>query len=248
MHLVTDAILIHRAEYREVDRMITLFSPEHGRIDAVARGCRRGKSPLLAGTEMFVFGEYELSEGGGRYSLARCTVRESFEGIRYDVDRLTHAVYCTSLADAAALPGQPAREIFVLLYKALTHLAYSDLPPALLSSAFEMRYMPLMGYTPVMDRCVLCGAPVDGECRFDAARGGVVCARCPSSAPRLSGGARRIILRAAQTDYNLVPKLDGHPDWPEAARRYRPFVTDRIERRVRILPDLPANSESGQPE
>lgn len=238
-HLTGDAIVLRRAEYGDYDRMLTLFSPTHGRIDAIARGCRRTKSPLLAATELMAYGEYELSEHGGRWSVTRCTVRENFQEIRYDVDRLTHAGYCLSLCDAAALPGEPNQAVFVLLYKALAHLSYTQLPPALLSSAFEMRYMPLMGYLPVMDRCVLCGAPIDGDCRFDADRGGAVCLACKSSAPRLSNGARRIILRAAQTDYNLVCKLDGHPDWPEAARRYRPFVLSRIDRRIHIEPELP---------
>ena len=238
-HLTCDAIVLRRAEYGDYDRMLTLFSPTHGRIDAIARGCRRTKSPLLAATELMAYGEYELSEHGGRWSVTRCTVRENFQEIRYDVDRLTHAGYCLSLCDAAALPGEPNQAVFVLLYKALAHLSYTQLPPALLSSAFEMRYMPLMGYLPVMDRCVLCGAPIDGDCRFDADRGGAVCLACKSSEPRLSNGARRIILRAAQTDYNLVSKLDGHPDWPEAARRYRPFVLSRIDRRIHIEPELP---------
>ena len=162
-HLTGDAIVLRRAEYGDYDRMLTLFSPTHGRIDAIARGCRRTKSPLLAATELMAYGEYELSEHGGRWSVTRCTVRENFQEIRYDVDRLTHAGYCLSLCDAAALPGEPNQAVFVLLYKALAHLSYTQLPPALLSSAFEMRYMPLMGYLPVMDRCVLCGAPIDGD-------------------------------------------------------------------------------------
>ena len=236
--LTTEAILLRRAEYGDFDRMVTLFSPTHGRIDAIARGCRRTKSPLLAGSELMVYGEYELREHGGRWSIVRCTVRESFQDIRYDIDRLTHAGYCLSLADAAALPGEGNREVFVLLYKALAHLCYTQLPPALLSSAFEMRYMPLMGYLPTMDRCLLCGCEIDGACRFDAARGGVICEHCRSTAPKISNGARRIILRAAQTDYNLVSKLDGHPDWPEAARKYRPFVEGRIERRIHVTPEL----------
>ena len=42
------------------------------------------------------------------------------------------------------------------------------------------------------------------------------------------------------TDYNVIPKLDGHPDWPEAARLYRPFVARRIDRRIKIdWPELP---------
>ena len=41
-------LVLRHADYADYDRMVTLFSPEYGRIDAVARGCRRPKSPLAA--------------------------------------------------------------------------------------------------------------------------------------------------------------------------------------------------------
>ena len=40
MLYTTDAIVLRHADYRDYDRMLTLFSPEYGRIDAIARGCR----------------------------------------------------------------------------------------------------------------------------------------------------------------------------------------------------------------
>ena len=239
MLYTTDAIVLRHADYRDYDRMLTLFSPEYGRIDAIARGCRRPRSALVGASEVFCAGQYTINASGERHSVTQCEIKDSYYDLRLDYDRLMHGMYYLSLADAAALPSQAAPDIFFLLLKALAHLSYSELPAALLTACFEMRYMPLMGYLPVMDRCVLCGAPIDGDCRFDADRGGAVCLACKSSAPRLSNGARRIILRAAQTDYNLVGKLDGHPDWPEAARRYRPFVLSRIDRRIHIEPELP---------
>ena len=45
--VTTHAIVLRRADYRENDRMLTLFSPSLGRIDALCRGCRRQKSPLM---------------------------------------------------------------------------------------------------------------------------------------------------------------------------------------------------------
>ena len=39
--IVTNAVVLRRADYRENDRMLTLFSPTLGRIDALCRGCRR---------------------------------------------------------------------------------------------------------------------------------------------------------------------------------------------------------------
>ena len=240
MLYTTDAIVLRRADYRDYDRMVTLFSPEHGRIDAIARGCRRPKSALVSAAEVFCAGQYTLNMSGDRQSITQCEIKDSYYDLRFDYERLIHGMYYLSLADAAALPEQEAPEIFTLLLKALAHLCYSQLPAALLTASFEMRYMPLMGYRPQMDRCVLCGAPVCGDARFDEERGGVVCAQCRSAAPKISNGARRIMLRAPQTDYLVVPKLDGHPDWPEAARLYRPFVLRRIDRRIKSeLPELP---------
>ena len=50
-------IVLHTANYREADRMLTLFSPVRGRMEAIARGCRRPKSPLLNAAETFALGE-----------------------------------------------------------------------------------------------------------------------------------------------------------------------------------------------
>ena len=168
MRTVTDAIVVRRAEYKDYDRMITLFSPTYGRIDAIARGCRRCKSILMNTTELFCAGEFTLYESRGHYSITQCEIKDNFYSLRFDVDKLTHGAYYLSLADAAALPGQAAPDIFFLLLKALTHLNYSDLPPAMLTTSFEMRYMPLMGYMPNVERCVLCGSPIEGAARFDA--------------------------------------------------------------------------------
>lgn len=239
MLITTDAIVVRRAEYRDYDRMITLFSPTHGRIDALARGCRRPKSALMNVADLFCQGEYVLNVVDGRYSVVQCQLKQNFYELRLDVDKLTHASYCLSLADAAALPGQPAHDVFVLLLKALAFIAYSELPPALVTLSFEARYMALMGYLPQMNACVICGAKVDGDGRFDFERGGVVCPKCPSHAPQMTAGARRIILRAPQTRIDVIDKLMGHPDWPLAARLYRPFVADRIERRQKVNPPLP---------
>lgn len=236
MLYTTDAIVLRHANYGDYDRMVTLMSPTLGRIDAIARGSRRPKSALLGATEVFSVGQFTINTTAERHSITQAAISESYYDLRGDYDRLVGAMYCLSLADAAALPGQSCEDIFVLLLKALAHLCYSDLPVALLTACFEMRYMPLMGYRPRMERCVECGKALEGDARFDAARGGVLCDDCGRGLPRITRGARRIIWRAPQTDYATAPRLLGHADWPLAARLYRPFVLERIDRRFAVTP------------
>ncbi|MBQ8137782.1 MAG: DNA repair protein RecO, partial [Clostridia bacterium] len=122
----TQAIVLRYADYRENDRMLTLLSPVHGRIDAIARGCKRPKSPLLAASEWFAQGEYMLYASGGHVMVTSCMLQESFYPIRQDYDRLEYATYLLSLCEAAAQPGQAALGLFKLITRSLFRLAYKD--------------------------------------------------------------------------------------------------------------------------
>jgi len=236
--LVTPALVIRRADYADYDRMVTLFTPEHGRLDAIARGCRRPKSPLVNAAEPFVSGEYQLFQRGDRFSIEQCQLREGYFALREDYDRLVHGVYWLKLIDAGVPRDVPAPELYRATLEALAHLSYSGLSPAMLTMAYEMHFMALSGYPPRVDSCVRCGRPVEGAARFDARLGGAVCDSCPSGAPGISDGARRILLKLPRTRFGSVEKLVGHPDWPEAARLFRLYIQDRMQISPKFLPPL----------
>lgn len=239
MNFVTLGIVIRHANYGDYDRMVTLLTPGRGRLEAVARGCRRSKSPIVNATELFTSGEFSVFEKNGRNAIEQCQISDSYFPLRTDYERLTHAVYWLKLLDAVSVSDEPAEGIFHLTLRALAHLTYSGLPPALLTMAFEMHLMALEGYFPRVDSCVKCGKTLDAEARFDARRGGAVCEGCDSNAPRVSYGARRILYRLPQTPYGAVEKLAPHPDWPEAARLIRPYVIQRASVHEKYLPALP---------
>ena len=69
------------------------------------------------------------------------------------------------------VPEQPAPDLFLISLRALAHLNYSDLPPELLTMAFEMHLMAQLGYAPRMDACMHLRPPIDGDARFDAGAG-----------------------------------------------------------------------------
>ena len=227
----TPALVLRRSDYSDYDRMVTLFAPDYGRIDAIARGCRKPKSPLLNCCEPFVSGEFQFFQRGERFTVEQCQISESFYDLRMDYERLRHGVYWLKLLDAAVMPDVPMRDLFLITLRALAHLNFSELPPEMLTMAFEMHLMAQTGYAPRVDACQICGAPIDGDARFDAIRGGCVCMQCVSAAPFISNGARRILQKLPRTRFDQVRLLDGHPDWQEAARLFRPYVDDRIQMR-----------------
>ncbi len=235
--LVTKALVLSRSDWRDYDRMVTLLTPEYGRIDAVARGCRKPKSPLLNAAERFSAGEYTLAESKGRFTITGAEVNESFYPLRQDFDRLTAGAYLLHLLLQAAMPGQPQEALFLTSLKALAYLSYGELPIHLVVAAFELHYLNLTGQSPRMDSCLVCGREfLEEDARFDVRAGGAVCLSCPSVGGRLTHGARRILLRVPATRFEVIGKLANHPNLDEAAAHARRFMMERLDKPPRVWP------------
>lgn len=237
MRSITDAIVLRRADWRDYDRMITLLTP-NGRVEAVARGCRKPKSPLLAAAEVFTAGEYVLFASKGHYTVEQFRATDTFYPLRMDYDRLLHASYWLRIALMQAMPDTDCSELFALLLRALAHMAYSSTDPVILTMAFELHTLRLLGLSPQMDHCIRCGTEVHGAAWFDIAAGGVTCSRCRRTQPEITHGARRILLRAPLVHFDNAQKLEGHENLLEAAQFTRAFFARHMEIDALHAPDI----------
>jgi len=204
-HSTVTGIVIRAVNYKDNDRMLTLFTRELGRVDACARGCRRAKSPLLPASEPFVYGEFQLFAGRGeRYSVDQCDVRESFFRIREDVERLTAGSCMLALAQDAIQPSQPDERLFSLLYHALSFLCYGDSPPVDMALCYILRYLDAIGFCPAITACAVCSKPLTAErnIRFSPESGGAV---CPGCAP----GARPVRVLTLEAMRRMLLLSDG---------------------------------------
>ena len=232
--IITQAIVLRHADYREHDRMLTLLSPSLGRIEALCRGCKRPKSPLLSASEWFALGEYVLFSGKGHTTVSACSVTESFFPLRTDYDRLKYATYLLAIAEASAQPGERAVELFTLLARSLSRLSYTDRSPQAVAAAFLLHFSAVSGYRPRLSHCVHCGRAVEeGGIRWmDIENGGLLCGSCqapPPSALRVSPAQvswMRDVLRRG------VDKTD-LPDAEAPGALLGTYVEARMEKKIR---------------
>lgn len=180
-----EGIVLRRADYRENDRMLTLLTPR-GRVDALSRGCKRPKSPLLPASEVFVLGNYELVATKSHTLVAACLLRDSFYDLRLDIDKLSCAAYMANICEATVQPDENAQRPFLLLARALGYLSYHAYAPRAVLSAFLLHYAVAMGYKPRLNHCVICGREIEpgAGALFDIEQGGAVCPACASSMTR----------------------------------------------------------------
>lgn len=237
--VTTPGIVLRYANYREHDRMLTLLSPMHGRIDALSRGCRRPKSALMPASELFVHGEFVLFEHSDRMTLSSCALADTFYPLRLEPYRLTCASYMAALCCAAAQPGESAAELYSLLLKGLYYLAYDPQADALgTTAAFLLLFADATGYRPRLSRCAHCRAPLqlDHGAPFDLAAGGLCCPACAS--PGAYPLSRESIVWMSETlRRGLSPqKNTGAATLFDVLRRY---VEARLETSIKVSRLLP---------
>jgi DNA repair protein RecO (recombination protein O) len=173
----TQAVVLRGRTYGEADRILTLFSSERGKMDAIAKGSRRTKSHLAGRLE---FGN-EVLLGMHRGRNLDVVVSADIERANWQQlvqpERYAAANMIAELIDAFCEPDLPQPEIYALLTAALRAIGRSDNPLALLPR-FSMRLLDALGLAPPVDTCVHCGKPLVSGAWLDAEQGGFACDAC----------------------------------------------------------------------
>lgn len=174
----TQGVVLRYTDFKESDRMLTLFSPEYGKMSILARGCRKAKSKFLSVTQLFAYGEYVLLKRGDIYILTQGAIIDTFFDIREDVEKYAYASYAIDLVEEVIVAGEQNTPLFYLLLQVLSYFAYSDLNPRDITYVFELKFTDIMGYRPNLEYCTSCGAEISNPVYFCPSKGGIICSEC----------------------------------------------------------------------
>ncbi len=194
-----DAIVIRSREYGESDKLLTLFSRERGKLEAVAKGVRKPKSTQRGGTQLFTYADFLLYKGKSLDTVSQVHPRESFIHIWNDFDRTIAASGIAELLDISTTREQTESELFTLTLGFLFLLKYVD--PYIAQAAYALRLLNIQGYLPGLNNCVECGTAVGGTQTFlSAEAGGLLCSGCKNNeAGRMLSGGGLALMRRLKT-------------------------------------------------
>ena len=179
MHITTKALVLRTVDYKESDKILTLFTQDQGKLTASARGCRKKGSAIAAGCQLLAWSEMVLYDYQGRWSVKEAAVERLFQGVRDDIERLALGCYFAEAAELLAVEGLPSRSLLSLTLNSLHALdTMQEKPLPLVKAAFEWRAMALAGYEPLIDGCAVCGAHPSENPRFHLREGVLHCAKC----------------------------------------------------------------------
>lgn len=176
MYLTTRGLVLRVSDYNDRDALLTLLTPEHGRITVKARGLRRKNSPLTAPCQLLALGEFTLFEYRDSYSINEAHSIELFQGLRKDIVKLALGTYFAQVAELLSMEDTPNPELLSLTLNCLFALSELSARENQVKAVFELRCACLSGYTPDLFACYVCGNQYPD--RFDVSNGALSCASC----------------------------------------------------------------------
>lgn len=146
--IVTTGIVLARTNYQEADRILTVLTPDQGKIRVMAKGVRKLKSKLAGGIELFSVSEISFIRGRGEIStLTSSRLKQHFGTIVQDMDR-TMLGYELLKRLGKVTEDNAGEEYFEIAHDALRALDDNTIDIDLVRLWFDVQLLRITGHSP----------------------------------------------------------------------------------------------------
>jgi DNA repair protein RecO len=146
--LTTIGIILNRIDYGEADRILTLLTPDYGKLRLLAKGVRRIKSKMAGGIELFSVSHLGFIKGRGDIgTLTSTRLAVHYGNIVTDLDRTMVGYEIIKRLDRATEEGVE-QEFFYMLQHAFEALNDAAIPLPVVHLWFTMQLLEVGGRSP----------------------------------------------------------------------------------------------------
>ena len=215
--------------FGEADRLITIFSPDHGLIRAIAPSARKPKSSLRGRTEVFVVNYFVIATGKSLDRIVQADTQQSFPGLGRDVCKLAAGQYLIEVILSLAIENHAQAQLYELFTEHLRRLATESQPETLYAHLAQALFhcLALEGFAPQLHRCALSGEMItpnfhDLQWRigFSSELGGIVALPAKTDQPL-------ILKRLTAIELSLLQHLS-QSDLPQPSQFLPEFAHKRL--------------------
>lgn len=234
----TEGLVLRSTDFSETSRIVTLLTPDRGRVAVMAKGARRKGSALTGVLDTFNRIEivYYWKSGREVQTLAEATLLDGQTKLKADFERGAWAAFPLELAGRIAHDNEPSEVLYETLVSGLQALGQDDAQPARAQALWlALRLMTVAGFAPEMDCCHACGNSLGKSAGF-AWEGGAVCGHCRAD--------RRLQLPVLDALKAMAAAETGCPDAVDAPelfrliQHYAAYQLDTGFRSARVLEEL----------
>ncbi|EAW38520.1 DNA repair protein RecO [Lyngbya sp. PCC 8106] len=152
----------------ESDRLLTILTPEHGLIRAVAPSARKPRSKLGGRSELFIVNQLLLYKGRSLDRITQADLIKSYGGLSQNLGKLSASQYLAEVVLSVALSEHPQEELFLLLNEHLDRLEHLPNTPQIETITATIAYLThgmfhllaWSGISPQVQHCCLTQRPL----------------------------------------------------------------------------------------
>lgn len=231
---VVEGVILRRWTAGEADKRISLLTPDSGKLYLRVKGTQKAGSRMGMLTEPLNWVQGRVIEGRHQRLLVQPHLVRTYLQLRTDLERLSVALALTEMVDRWLAEGHPEPEVYALLLKALDALERGAEASTLLGWVM-WRLLALLGYSPELSRCAVCGCPPSEAGEWYLLGGTGLCPACkPASEEMLTlSAAQRHRLQDWMT--RTEPPEGSEPSAPALVRLALRYAEGVLETEPRWL-------------
>ena len=206
----TDAIILSQRQFGETDKLITVFTKEHGKKTIIAKGILKSTSPLIYHLDNMNLTRLVMSKGKNLDLVTQASVIESFEQIRNNYDLMVQGLYILELIDKFSIDNNTDARLYDSIIATFSRINNNE--PLLLNiRLFELNLLQSSGLMPEFNQCIECSEPVSSEqALININAGGVLCLNCKDLYSKnilLSVSGIKVIRAMLFENYNQIKNI-----------------------------------------
>lgn len=177
MEAIVNGIVIRSIDYKDNDKLLTLFTLEKGKISAVVKGVKKSGAKLKFASEPFSFCEFVLAEKGGRNTVIGATYLDSFYNLRLDMLKYYVSAVVSETLNLFTAENEVDAQLFKLAINAVKQINYGGGELKTLAG-YLLNLIEILGYKIYEYDCACCGEEITGRVFFKVKDAEFCCASC----------------------------------------------------------------------
>ncbi|MCX7641505.1 MAG: DNA repair protein RecO [Elusimicrobiales bacterium] len=147
MYFCDKGIVLRHRDIKEFDRVVTIFTKEHGRLEVVFKGVRKSQAKLRSFSELMCHSDFRFyfSKYGIMPLCVGASLIESYMEIRNNIEKLINFIFISDLTIMLTPLSQKSEDKYNLIISALNYLSKTTIISKWFKVVFVMNFFEYFG-------------------------------------------------------------------------------------------------------
>ncbi|MFC1749045.1 DNA repair protein RecO [Pseudomonadota bacterium] len=154
-NICVEGIILKKTSYGDSDQFISIFSPQIGKIDVIAKGARKINSHFTGHLELLNICSFELYNKNDTYIITQCQSVRTHKPLRASLDKTGPSLLILEIFSRTATTSDHQKEFYDLMKDTL-HILGKHPDSDFITEIFKIKLLKLIGALPDIKFCPTC--------------------------------------------------------------------------------------------